>query len=76
MNSKNAIRQGHRWLSIAFTANVAINIIAAAAGLVVEWLYMLPLLPLALLMPTGLYMFFSPYARRVHAKNPSDGGGP
>jgi hypothetical protein len=28
------------------------------------WIYYLPLFPLALLMATGLYMFFLPYVAR------------
>jgi hypothetical protein len=28
------------------------------------WVYLLPLAPLALLMLTGLYLFFLPYARK------------
>jgi hypothetical protein len=29
-----------------------------------QWVYVLPLLPLALLMLTGLYMFVLPYAAK------------
>jgi hypothetical protein len=57
------VRQIHRWLSIIFTAIVIA--IFAALGLgqePPEWVYFLPLLPLALLMLTGLYMFVLPYA--------------
>ena len=67
MSWTNTIRHGHRWLSIAFTTAVVANIIAVMAGQTMEWLYMLPLLPLALLMPSGLYMFFLPYVRRFRA---------
>ncbi len=65
MNWSKWIRQIHRWLAIAFTAMV-IGIFAAL-GLGQEpaqWVYFLPLLPLALLMLTGLYLFVLPYAAR------------
>jgi len=64
MNLSKFVRQAHRWVSIAFTATVIANIILVAIGKPVEWLYMLPLAPLLLLIPTGLYMFFLPYIRR------------
>ena len=59
------IRQVHRWLSIAFTAVVLA--IFGALGLgeePAEWVYFLPLPPLALLLLTGLYLFALPYAAR------------
>jgi hypothetical protein len=55
------IRQGHRWLSIIFTATVIANFVALGIGRPAEWLYVLPLPPLALLLFTGLYMFALPY---------------
>ena len=65
MNWSKWIRQIHRWLAIAFTA-IVIGIFAAL-GLGQEpaqWVDFLPLLPLALLMLTGLYLFVLPYAAR------------
>ena len=65
MNWNKWIRQVHRWLSIVFTALA--GGIFAALGMVkqpAEWVYFLPLLPLALMTITGLYMFFLPYAAR------------
>jgi hypothetical protein len=60
------IRQGHRWLSIAFTVTVIANIVALSAGegQPPDWITYSPLLPLALLMLSGLYMFFQPYVAR------------
>jgi hypothetical protein len=59
------VRQTHRWLSIAFTLTVIANFVHIAAfgpenppGLVTYS----PLLPLALLMFSGLYLFVLPYA--------------
>ena len=60
------IRQTHRWLSIAFTLTVIANFIALAqgTGMPPPWVTYSPLLPLALLMLTGLYLFALPYLVR------------
>jgi len=58
------IRQTHRWLSIAFTVTVIANFVALSRGTPPPWVTYSPLLPLALLLFTGLYMFVLPYARR------------
>ncbi len=42
----------------------AIFIVMGAGREPAPWVYFLPLLPLALLMLTGLYMFFAPYTER------------
>lgn len=59
------IRQGHRWLSIVFTALVVANIIVNVTGTeheaLVLWVGLATLLPLALLLFTGLYLFVLPY---------------
>ena len=63
MNRHKWVRQIHRWLSIAFTAVVAMIFIMLGMGREpVEWVYFIPLLPLALLFLTGLYLFVLPYA--------------
>lgn len=65
MNWNMWVRQIHRWLSIIFTAVVILIFIALGAGKEpAYWVYLSPLLPLALLMLTGLYMFVLPYAAR------------
>ena len=56
------VRQIHRWLSIAFTVTVIANFIALARGVAPPWVTYSPLLPLALLLFTGLYLFALPYA--------------
>jgi hypothetical protein len=67
LNWNKSVRQLHRWLSIAFTLTVVANFIALAAGkgaqppAVVTYS---PLLPLFLLMFSGLYMFALPYAAK------------
>jgi cellulose synthase/poly-beta-1,6-N-acetylglucosamine synthase-like glycosyltransferase len=62
----NLIRQTHRWLSIAFTLTVIANIVVMSVrpGQPPALVTYSPLLPLFLLMFSGLYMFFLPYAGR------------
>lgn len=57
----NWIRQTHRWLAMAFFATVVANFIARTQGEPGAWMTYAPLLPLALLMFTGLYLFALPY---------------
>lgn len=64
LNWSKWIRQCHRWLSIIFTLAVAANFIALALGNYPLWVAYTPLLPLALLLFSGLYMFVLPYAAR------------
>ncbi|SKB72391.1 hypothetical protein SAMN06295937_101528 [Sphingopyxis flava] len=65
LNWNKAVRQLHRWLSILFTAVVAGIFLALGLGREpAPWIYYLPLAPLALMMLTGLWMFFRPYAAR------------
>ena len=59
------IRQIHRWLSVIFTVIVAA--IFGALGLGEEpaqWIYLMPLAPLALLLLTGIYLFLLPHAAK------------
>ncbi len=58
------IRQGHRWLSMAFTLTVIANFVAMTQGQPPAWIVYAPLPPLFLLLFTGLYMFALPYAAR------------
>jgi hypothetical protein len=55
------IRQFHRWIAIAFTLTVIANFVAMAKGTPPAWITYSPLLPLALLLITGLYLFVLPY---------------
>lgn len=61
VNWNKWIRQFHRWVSIAFTVSVVITFIALAQEKPVVWVSYVPLLPLALLLLTGLYLFALPY---------------
>ncbi|ABI77459.1 putative membrane protein [Hyphomonas neptunium ATCC 15444] len=65
MNWNKWVRQGHRWVSIAFTlVSAAIFLALGLGNQPAEWVYMLPLLPLLLLVLTGLYLFALPYLSR------------
>ena len=64
MNVARAIRQLHRWVSILFVLAVAANFVAMAFGPPPPWITYSPLLPLALLVPSGLYLFVLPYRGR------------
>ena len=66
MNWNTWIRQIHRWVSITFTLTVIANFVALARGRGTPppWLTYSPLLPLALLLFTGLYLFVLPYAAK------------
>lgn len=63
MNWNHWIRQTHRWLSIAFTVTVIANFvqIGMGKGNPPNWITYSPLLPLAFLLFSGLYLFLLPY---------------
>ena len=69
MTWNHRIRQIHRWLSIAFTLAVLVNVIAMVQDQQAVWVGLLALLPLILLMLTGLYMFALPYAAKWRARS-------
>ncbi|MER8446278.1 hypothetical protein NKH52_24080 [Mesorhizobium sp. M1066] len=58
------VRQIHRWLSIIFTLTVITNFATLAFGQPPAWVVYSPLLPLFLLLFSGLYMFVLPYAAK------------
>lgn len=60
-------RKLHRGVAMLFTLLVAANFAAMAFGPVPPWLTYSPLLPLLLLMASGLVMFFQPYVARRRA---------
>lgn len=64
MNWNQGIRQTHRWLSIIFTLTVIISFFAIAQEEPAEWIFYLPLPPLALLLFSGLYLFVLPYVAK------------
>ncbi|MEU5725126.1 hypothetical protein [Micromonospora sp. NPDC047738] len=74
MNWNKWVRQIHRWLAIVFTVTVIVTFVALAQEEPVVWVSYVPLLPLFLLLSTGLYLFVLPYtakwrtARRTRAE--------
>jgi heme A synthase len=64
MNWNSWIRQIHRWLSIVFTVTVIVNFVVMARGTPPAWVTYAPLLPLGLMLITGLYLFVLPYATK------------
>ncbi len=76
MNLSKLVRQLHRWLSMAFTAGVIANIVAIMSldrSIQAEpafWVYLLALVPLGLLLLTGLPLFMLPYLGRRRGVTP------
>jgi heme A synthase len=68
----NWVRQTHRWLSIAFAVTVIVTFVALAREKPVVWVSYVPLLPLALLFFSGLYLFALPYVPRWRSARRSD----
>lgn len=64
MSAGRIIRQLHRWVSMLFVLTVVANFAAMAVGPPPPWITYAPLLPLALLLPSGLYLFVLPYRAR------------
>jgi hypothetical protein len=61
LNWNRWIRQTHRWLSIAFTSAVILNLIFLMQKEQIVWVGVLALFPLILLLVSGLYLFALPY---------------
>jgi hypothetical protein len=62
MNWNKWMRQFHRWLSIAMTAAVIFNFAEVLAGKYARWMGLLAVVPFALQLVTGMYLFVLPYA--------------
>ena len=74
LNWNKWVRQIHRWVSIAFTVTVIANVVALArgGGMPPPWVTYSPLLPLALLLFTGLYLFVLPHATKWRGRRRTD----
>ena len=72
-NWNNRVRQIHRWLAMAFTVAVLVTIVALAQEEPVVWVSYSPLLPLALLQLTGLYLLVQPFATRWRSGRRTEG---
>jgi hypothetical protein len=70
------IRQFHRWVAIVFTLSVIATFIALAQEKPIVWVSYVPLLPLFLLLVTGLYLFALPYFARSRGGTPRAAGEP
>ncbi len=73
MNWSKWIRQSHRWTSIAFTLAVIANTVAVMAGKYNPRMGLLAVLPLALLLLSGLYLLVLPYASRWRGRRRTQG---
>ena len=72
MNWNKSVRQTHRWLSMAFTVAVVVNIVAVVQGKYTSRVDLLAVAPLALLLLTGLYLFVLPYAIKWGSERRTD----
>jgi hypothetical protein len=70
-SSNHFIRQFHRWISIVFTLTVIANFVAMTQGQPPALITYSPLLPLALLLFTGLYLFVLPYSSKWRGRSHS-----
>ena len=73
MSASHLIRQSHRWVSMVFTLTVVANFVAMIQGPPPAWITYAPLLPLALLLFSGLYLFALPYVAKMRngRRNPA-----
>ncbi len=72
MNWNHWIRQTHRWLSILFVLTVVANFVFIGQGKTPPtYVTYAPLLPLALLSFSGLYMFVLPYVAKGRRADPA-----
>ena len=72
MNWNKWIRQTHRWLSMAFTVAVIVNIVAIAQKKYTTSVGLLAVFPLAFQFFTGLYLFALPYATKWRSGRGTD----
>ena len=58
-------RRIHRWVAVVFVASVVlVSVVVATQPEPAVWIYLSPLLPLALLALTGAVLFVQPYLGR------------
>ena len=73
MATPTLLRRIHRWVSIGFTLAVIVNVIALMQQKQATWIGLLALLPLTILLLTGLYLFAQPYAIKWRRQLRSEG---
>ena len=64
MNWNKSIRQTHRFMSITFTVFVLLNVAVMGREKIALYVGLFTLLPLFLLLLTGLYLFALPYTAK------------
>jgi hypothetical protein len=64
LNWNKWVRQTHRWLSMAFTVAIIVNIVAVVQKKYTASLGLLAVIPLALQFFSGLYLFVLPYVTK------------
>ena len=64
MHWNKLIRVTHRWLSVAFTVAVTINLVTVLKGRYSNSLGLMAVAVLALQFFTGMYLFVLPYANK------------
>jgi len=64
LNWNKWVRQTHRWVCIAFTVGVIVNLVAVEQKKYTVWVGLLALVPLFLQLFTGWYLFVLPYATK------------
>lgn len=67
MTFSSRVRKFHRLMSIVFTLLVIVVFVSATRPEAPEWVFYLPLPPLALMLISGLYLFALPYLARRDA---------
>lgn len=69
MSWSTGIRRVHRWTSVVFLVVVGYVtvVVNTRQDEPAEWVYLMPLLPLAILAITGLYLLVLPWVRRRRA---------
>ena len=75
MSAKQGIRRFHRWMSVVFTVTLVANVamMSAGHGQPPPWVTYSPLLPLAVLQLTGIYLFVLPYTAKARAARTDEG---
>jgi len=68
MNWNKCIRQTHRWLTVALTGAIVVNLVAVVERKYTNALGLLAVFPMALLLFTGLYLFVLPYATKWRSR--------
>lgn len=75
MALSGTLRKTHRVVSLIFVGTVVANFVAMAGGKTPPaWVTYAPLMPLAVLTLTGLYMFAVPYLAKARREVPAPGG--